>query len=45
MAQLVRDGHRGFASGHGIYDWSARDGRALIGRRAEALFAQLGRGA
>ena len=24
MAQLVRDGHRGFASGRGIYDW--RDG-------------------
>src|SRR5262245_35965717 len=45
MAQLVRDGHRGFASGRGIYDWSGRDGRALVRQRAEALFGQLERGA
>jgi 3-hydroxybutyryl-CoA dehydrogenase len=45
MAQLVRDGHRGFASGRGLYDWSARDGRALVRQRAEALFGQLERGA
>ena len=45
MARLVHDGHRGFASGRGIYDWSGRDGRALVRQRAEALFGQLGRGA
>jgi 3-hydroxybutyryl-CoA dehydrogenase len=45
MAQLVRDGHRGFASGRGLYDWSGRDGRGLVRRRAEALFGQLERGA
>jgi 3-hydroxybutyryl-CoA dehydrogenase len=45
MAGLVRDGHRGFASGRGIYDWSGRDGRALVSLRAEALFGQLERGA
>jgi 3-hydroxybutyryl-CoA dehydrogenase len=45
MAQLVRDGHRGFAGGRGIYDWTRRDGRALVRQRAEALFGQLERGA
>jgi 3-hydroxybutyryl-CoA dehydrogenase len=42
MGELVRQGHRGLASGRGLYDWSARDGRALLARRVEELFRHLG---
>ena len=42
MGDLVGEGHRGFPSGRGIYDWSTRDGRALADRRMEELFRHLG---
>lgn len=41
MGELVRTGHRGLPSGHGIYDWSVRDGQALVTKRVEELFRQL----
>jgi 3-hydroxybutyryl-CoA dehydrogenase len=41
MAQLVGQGHRGLPSGRGFYDWSARDGGALVARRVEELFRHL----
>jgi 3-hydroxybutyryl-CoA dehydrogenase len=41
LGALVREGHRGLASGRGLYDWSARDGVGLLARRAEELFRQL----
>lgn len=44
MGRLVAEGHRGFSTGRGIYDWSRRDGAALLRERAEALFRQLERG-
>ncbi|MGH2349681.1 MAG: 3-hydroxyacyl-CoA dehydrogenase family protein, partial [bacterium] len=43
MTELVREGHRGLPSGRGIYDWSKRDGRALVAERVEELFRHLGR--
>jgi 3-hydroxybutyryl-CoA dehydrogenase len=44
MGRLVAEGHRGLPSGRGIYDWSRRDGPALVRERVEELFRQLGRG-
>jgi 3-hydroxybutyryl-CoA dehydrogenase len=44
MGRLVGEGHRGLPSGRGIYDWSRRDGPALVRERFEELFRQLGRG-
>jgi 3-hydroxybutyryl-CoA dehydrogenase len=41
MADLVRSGHRGLVTGRGIYDWSRRDGPALVGARMEELFRHL----
>jgi 3-hydroxybutyryl-CoA dehydrogenase len=41
LGALVREGHRGLASGRGLYDWSARDGADLLARRAEELFRRL----
>jgi 3-hydroxybutyryl-CoA dehydrogenase len=41
MRSLVERGERGLATGRGIYDWTTRDGAALVARRAEALFRQL----
>jgi 3-hydroxybutyryl-CoA dehydrogenase len=43
MGELVRQGHRGLPSGHGIYAWSRRDGQALVAARIEELFRHLGR--
>ncbi len=43
MGDLVGQGHRGLPSGRGIYDWSRRDGRALVADRVEELFRQLKR--
>jgi hypothetical protein len=40
---LVRQGHRGLPNGHGIYDWSRRDGQALVAARIEEPFRHLGR--
>lgn len=42
MGDLVRAGHRGLPSGRGLYDWSRRDGRALVAARMEELFRHLG---
>ncbi len=41
MGDLVRQGHRGLPSGRGLYDWSTRDGQALLAKRAEELFRHL----
>jgi 3-hydroxybutyryl-CoA dehydrogenase len=41
MGALVQAGHRGLPSGRGLYDWSRRDGRALVAARLESLFQQL----
>jgi len=41
VAQLVADGKRGLASGAGIYDWSKRDGAALLETRREELIRWL----
>jgi len=41
MRELVERGHQGLASGRGLYDWSTRDGRALLGQRVEELFRHL----
>jgi 3-hydroxybutyryl-CoA dehydrogenase len=41
MGEVVRQGHRGVATGRGIYDWSRRDGAALVAERTEALFRHL----
>ncbi len=38
LAGLLAEGNRGLPSGRGVYDWSARDGGALLAaRRAELL--------
>jgi 3-hydroxybutyryl-CoA dehydrogenase len=41
VADLVRDGHRGLPSGRGIYDWTKRDGEALLKSRMDELFRWL----
>ena len=41
VADLVASGHFGLKSGKGVYDWSARDGKALLAARADKLFAHL----
>jgi len=38
---LVKAGHRGLPSGRGIYDWTERDGQALLKSRMEELFRWL----
>jgi 3-hydroxybutyryl-CoA dehydrogenase len=38
VGELVRQGHLGLKSGRGIYDWSERDGKALLAARADRLF-------
>ena len=38
---LADAGHRGLPSGRGIYDWSKRDGAALLAARREELFRWL----
>ena len=43
MVDLVRQGHRGLPSGRGIYDWTRRDGQALVAARVEELFRHLAR--
>lgn len=41
VTRLVRDGHFGLKTGKGIYDWSRRDGAALLAQRADRLFQHL----
>jgi len=41
VAELVKDGHRGLPSGRGIYDWTKRDGRAILESRMNELFRWL----
>ncbi|SLN13190.1 putative 3-hydroxybutyryl-CoA dehydrogenase [Roseovarius albus] len=41
VTALVRDGNYGLKSGKGIYDWSKRDGAALLAKRADRLFEHL----
>ncbi len=42
MGELVRQGHHGLGSRRGLYDWSVKDGPALVAKRAEELFRHLG---
>lgn len=39
ITDLVAAGHLGLKSGRGVYDWSVRDGKALLAARADRLFA------
>jgi len=41
VTDLVEAGHHGFKTGRGIYDWSQRDGKALLAKRADRLFRHL----
>jgi 3-hydroxybutyryl-CoA dehydrogenase len=41
MGEVVRAGHRGPATGRGIYDWTRRDSQALLAARVEELFRHL----
>jgi 3-hydroxybutyryl-CoA dehydrogenase len=41
IAKLVAGGHRGHASGRGVYDWRKRDGEALLAARRGELFRWL----
>jgi 3-hydroxybutyryl-CoA dehydrogenase len=41
VADLVKTGHFGLKSGKGVYDWSARDGKALLAARADKLFQHM----
>ena len=41
VADLVAAGANGIANGKGVYDWSQRDGAALIAARMEELFRWL----
>ena len=41
VGALVKAGHRGLASGRGIYDWNKRDGASLLQDRRAELFRWL----
>jgi len=41
IAELVAAGANGFANGRGVYDWSKRDGKALVAARMDELFRWL----
>jgi 3-hydroxybutyryl-CoA dehydrogenase len=41
LDRLLADGHRGLPSGRGVYDWSTRDGGALLESRKAELFRWL----
>jgi 3-hydroxybutyryl-CoA dehydrogenase len=43
IQELVQKGDRGLPSGRGVYDWSQRDGTALVAERMEELFRHLQR--
>lgn len=42
IAELVGQGARGLSTGRGVYDWSTRDGEALLKARMDELFRWLG---
>ncbi|MBI2719584.1 MAG: 3-hydroxyacyl-CoA dehydrogenase family protein [Rhizobiales bacterium] len=44
VGELVKAGHFGLKSGRGVYDWSTRDGKALLAQRADRLFQHLAEG-
>jgi 3-hydroxybutyryl-CoA dehydrogenase len=41
IAALVASGADGLSNGRGVYDWSKRDGAALVGARMDELFRWL----
>jgi 3-hydroxybutyryl-CoA dehydrogenase len=41
VADLVSQGANGLANGRGVYDWSKRDGKALVEARMDELFRWL----
>jgi 3-hydroxybutyryl-CoA dehydrogenase len=41
IGDLVKQGHFGLKSGKGVYDWSTRDGKALLAARADRLFRHM----
>ena len=41
LGELVKSGHFGLKTGKGVYDWSQRDGRALLAARADRLFRHM----
>jgi 3-hydroxyacyl-CoA dehydrogenase len=41
IAELVNSGANGLANGRGVYDWSKRDGKALVASRMHELFRWL----
>ena len=41
VTALVREGNFGLKTGKGIYDWSKRDGAALLAKRADRLFEHM----
>lgn len=43
LSALPQQGNRGLPSGQGVYDWSKRDGAALLDARMEELFRHLKR--
>lgn len=43
IQELTRQGRRGLPNGQGVYDWSQRDGAALLEARMQELFRHLKR--
>lgn len=43
IRDMAQQGKRGLPSGQGVYDWSKRDGAALLNERMEELFRHLER--
>jgi 3-hydroxybutyryl-CoA dehydrogenase len=41
VTNLFKQGNFGLKTGKGIYDWSERDGKALLARRADRLFQHM----
>lgn len=41
VGELVTHGNFGLKTGKGVYDWSKRDGKALLAARADRLFQHM----
>ena len=41
IGELAKAGHFGLKTGKGVYDWSARDGKALLAAHADRLFRHM----